>query len=328
MKILLSGPVWPEASAILESTGGAVSTLPDSDFEKHLEEIRTADIFLLRTEKLSGDIIRRLPNLKAIARPGAGFDNVDLPAATEMGVPVVLSSGSNAQSVAEHNLALMFALSKRLVELHESIGKGQFSVRNDARPVELLGKTVGIIGLGAIGKKLAALCNAIGMRCIGYDPLVTEGQMAEMGVAYSPTVEQMLPVCDYVAVNVPLNSQTRDLIGAGQLAAMKPSAYLISCGRGGVVSEPALIKALEQGTISGAGLDVFVHEPLPADDPLLKAPHLIMTPHMAGVTAESIVRMVAECMEGCLLVLEGKSWPRTANPEVYETEAWKRKAVQ
>ncbi|MDW7655838.1 MAG: hydroxyacid dehydrogenase [Bacillota bacterium] len=295
----------------------------DGNPHNYLSAMRDADALILRIGKVDAGVIDGSPLLRVIGRTGVGYDNVDIAAATAAGIPVVLTPGANTQSVAEHTLALLFAVAKNLFEAQTETARGQFTaVRDNGKAFEVAGKAIGLIGLGAIGRKVAQLCQAIGMQVIGYDPFLSRDQIEASGCLYANDLRQLLPRCDVVSVHVPLLPETKGLLGSAELSLMKPTSVVINCARGGIIDEGALFDALNNGIIAGAGIDVFVDEPVQADNPLLSAPNIIISPHSAAMTREAVRNMGVQCVAGCLAVLHGERWPAVANPEAYAHPRW------
>ena len=286
------------------------------------EEMKDAECVVVRIGHMNRSEIEAAPRLRVIGRSGIGYDSIDIAAANERGIPVVIAPHCNADSVAEHTLALMFALASNLVECHNEAVKGNFEIRNSGKTFELQGLTVGIVGFGDIGKRVGRLCRAVGMRLMAFDPYCSAGDMEAQGAVCCRELPELLSGSDIVTVHTPLNDETRGLLGPEQLRQMKPTALLINCARGGIVEEDALVRALEDGTIAGAGIDVTVEEPLRAENPLCSAPNLIISPHSAAQAREATVRAAAMCAEGCIAVLHGQRWPAVANPEVYRHPRW------
>ncbi len=229
---------------------------------------------------------RAAPKLKLIQLLSAGYDRVDIEAARRAGVPVCNNGGANSVAVSEHAMLLMLAVCRRLTWLHENVASGRWR-GNDVASVklyELHGRTLGIVGLGTIGKKTARLARAFGMAVQYYDiARLTEDQADAHGVRFR-LLDELLRTSDLISLHVPLTPRTKHMIGAAQLKLMKPTAYLINTSRGPVVDEVALHAALSDGTIAGAGLDVFDQEPPEANNPLFRLPNVILTPHYAGPT--------------------------------------------
>jgi len=233
---------------------------------------------------------RAAPRLKIVQLLSAGYDAVDLEAARRAKVPVANNGGANAISVAEHALMLMLTVSRKVVWQHSNVAGGRWRGNGPApRMYELHDKTLGIVGLGTIGKKVARLARAFGMRVQYYDIVrLTEDQEDALGVRFR-LLRELVRTSDVVSLHVPLNASTRHLIGAGELALMKPSAILVNTSRGPVVDEAALTRTLGEGKSFGAGLDVFDREPTPPDNPLLKLDNVVLTAHFAGPTWDNHV---------------------------------------
>ena len=313
--------VCPEGMELLKGKAD-IYVADNPDPNNYLEAMKDADALVVRIAKCDGNAIDHSPNLKVIGRPGVGYDTVDVKRANERGIPVIITPGANNRSVAEHAVAMMFALSKNLYEAQAETCKGNWEIRGAKKAFELEGKTVGVIGLGAIGRETAKICQACGMKLAGYDPFLKREQLEARGAAYYADYEALLRDADIVTIHVPLTEETRDMIAAKQLASMKRTALVINCSRGGIVNEADLVKALKDGAIAGAGTDVFCSEPPKPDDPLLNCPNLILSPHSAAQTREAVIRMATMCVSGCLAVLEGKKWPHVADRSVYDHPAW------
>ena len=244
------------------------------------------EYFLGFARNMGGEFFRSVPKLKLVQLTSAGYDQVDLEAARKAGVPVSNNGGANAIAVAEHTLMLMLAVVKRLVWHHNNVATGKWRVGDLAasRVYELSGKTLGVIGLGNIGKKVARRVAAFDMKVVYYDiARLTEAEEDALGVRFV-LMSELLRAADVVSLHVPLDDTTRRMIGAAELAQMKPSAVLINTCRGPVVDEDALYKALMSAQIWGAGLDVMVDEPPAPNHPLLQLPTVTLTPHSAGPT--------------------------------------------
>jgi phosphoglycerate dehydrogenase-like enzyme len=228
----------------------------------------------------------RAPRLRVVAAGGAGLDHIDVAAAARHGVAVLSAGDAGAASVAEHTIGVMVALAKRLIDTDAAVRAGNFDIRWQLPFGELSGKTLGILGFGNIGRAIAARATAFDMRVLATTRVPTELPGAFANV----TLEELLAESDFVSVNVPLTRSTRSIIGATELALMRPGTYLINTSRGGVVDDAALAAALHRGHLAGAAVDVFENEP-PVGNPLLDAPNVVLTPHNAGITSEAIRRM-------------------------------------
>jgi len=307
---------------ILDKVGDVV-VLDSTSIDENLDRVRDADAVLLRICSISGKAIDAMPNLKVIAKNGVGVDAIDVEAATRRGIPVVVAAGANTRSVAEHAIALMFTLAKQIPRSDAMLRKGNYDVRDENRSFELYGKTLGLIGFGNIGRETARLAMALGLKILAYDPIVPKADIERFGASYAESVERVCAESDIVSIHVPLIPQTRDLIAARQLAMMKPHAILINCSRGGIVNEDDLRAALSARTIGGAGLDVFVREPIPASDPLTSTEDTVLTPHLAALTRDANDRVATMVATGIADILSGKRFEAVANPKVYEHEVWK-----
>ena len=262
-------------------------------------------------------LLARAPNLLIVSSNGAGFDPVDVEACTAAGVLVVNQSGGNAHSVAEHVLGMLLTLSKRIVEADRALRRDPNVNRNALIGTEAQGKTIGIVGIGNVGRRVAALCDGLlGMQVLAYDPFLDAAEIAARG-GEKVELDELLRRSDYVSVSCPLTPDNRGMIGARQFALMQPHAYFITTARGFIHDESALVEALRNRAIAGAGLDVWAKEPPPPDHPLLQFDNVLASPHTAGVTREARANMGRIAAEQILDALDGKRPPRIVNPEVW-----------
>jgi D-3-phosphoglycerate dehydrogenase len=265
----------------------------------------------------TASLLARAPNLLAVSSNGAGFDTVDVDACTAAGVIAVNQAGGNKEAVAEHVLAMMLTLSKRIVETDRYMRRQSDIPRNDFIGNDLTGRTIGIVGLGHVGTRVAELCRGLfRMRVLACDPYQTEQEIAARG-AEKVTLDALLAQSDYVSINCPRNKETRNMIGAAQYALMQKHAYFITTARGGIHDEAALADALSARRIAGAGLDVWEKEPPPHTHPLMAFDNVVISPHTAGVTVESRTNIARIAAEQMLDILDGKRPPRLLNPEVW-----------
>jgi D-3-phosphoglycerate dehydrogenase len=267
------------------------------------------------------ELLKRAPNLLLVSSNGAGFDPVDVEACTAAGVLVVNQSGGNAHSVAEHALGMLLTLSKRIIEADRALRRDPNVNRNALIGTEAQGKTIGIVGLGNVGRRIAELCKGLlGMTVLAYDPYLTADEMAARG-GEKVELDDLLRASDYVSINCPLDKNTRSMIGAREFALMQPHAYFITTARGFIHDETALLEALRSKSIAGAGLDVWSKEPPPAEHPLLQFDNVLASPHTAGVTKEARANMGRIAAEQMLGTLDGKRPPRLINPEAWPAYA-------
>jgi len=284
------------------------AALPDAEYLVGLGEVKMDDAFY-----------KSAPKLKLIQLLSAGYDRVDIEAARRAGVPVCNNGGANAIAVAEHAIMLMLAVCRRLTWQHSMTASGRWRGNDVAsvRLYELHGRTLGIIGLGNIGKKVARLAQAFGLAVQYFDILrLTEDAADALGVRFR-LFDEVLRTSDIVSLHVPLTPQTRHMMGAAQFKKMKPTAYLINTCRGPVVDEKALIEALGNGTIAGAGIDVFDQEPPPSDNPLFSMANVTVTPHFAGPTWDNQYARFRNAFDNVQRVARGEK-PLWVIPELRE----------
>ena len=265
-------------------------------------------------------LLSRCPNLLAISSTGAGYDVIDVDACTRAGVIVVNQSGTNSEPVAEHAFALMIALTKRVGHTNRMLLAGNANDRWRMMGNNIKGKTVGIVGIGQIGRLTAKYCHAFDMRVLACDPYLSAEQVASRG-AEKVDFATLLAQSDFITVHCPRDAGTLGMFDEAAFAAMKPNAYFVNTARGGIHSEAALVAALRGNRIAGAGIDVFDVEPPPPDHPLLLLDNVICTPHTAGVTVETIYDMSKAAAEQWIELLRGRVPPRMVNPD-----AWPRYA--
>jgi D-3-phosphoglycerate dehydrogenase len=269
-----------------------------------IEALQAADGVIVRSATtLRAAELENPGKLRVIVRAGVGVDNIDVEAATRRGILVMNTPGGNTVSTAEQTLALLFALARHTPAADASMRAGKWE-RSKFVGTQLAGKTIGIVGLGRIGREVARRCAGLDMKVLGYDPFVSAAGASQLHIETTPDLESLLPRCDFLTVHTPLTDETRDLIGAKQLQALPKGARVINCARGGIINEQALADALHSGHLAGAGIDVYSEEPPPADLALLKAPNVVLTPHLGASTVEaqlSVAREAAQLISDYLL---------------------------
>jgi phosphoglycerate dehydrogenase-like enzyme len=285
---------------------------------QYKEAMQSAEYLVGFVDKLvEPELYKTGPKLKLIQLLSAGYDKADLAAARKAGVPISNNGGANSVAVSEHAILLMLAVSRQLIRQHKTVTAGNWRGNQAPRVHEVRGKTLGIIGLGTIGKKTARLAAAFGMNLTYYDiARLPEDAEDALGVRFR-LLRELLRESDIVTLHTPLNKSTRHMIGADELALMKPSAILVNTARGPVIDEKALYKALTSGTIAGAGLDVFDQEPPPADNPLFTLDNVTLSAHLAGPTFESNITRVRNAFDNVQRVARGEA-PLWVIPELYE----------
>jgi D-3-phosphoglycerate dehydrogenase / 2-oxoglutarate reductase len=275
-------------------------------------EIEPYDALIVRSQtQVTAEVIAAAEHLKVVARAGIGVDNVDVEAATRRGVMVVNAPQSNVVSAAEHTLALLLAQARNVPQANADLKQGRWE-RSKWQGVELQGKTLGVLGLGRVGALVAARALAFGMRLIAFDPYVTGDRAKQMGVDVMPTLESLLVQSDFVTIHLPRTADTESLIGEHELSLMKPGARLVNTARGGIVDEDALAKAIADGRLAGAALDVFAEEPT-TDSPLFALPSTVVTPHLGASTVEAQDKAGITVAEMVRLALKGEFVPYAVN---------------
>jgi D-3-phosphoglycerate dehydrogenase / 2-oxoglutarate reductase len=261
------------------------------------EELKQADAIIVRSAtKLTPELLEGQTRLKIIVRAGVGVDNIDLAAATRQGIIVSNTPAGNTTSTAEHTIAMLMALVRNIGPASHSMREGKWD-RKSFNGTQLAGKTIGVVGLGRIGLAVARRCRGLEMNVLGYDPFLSPEKAAEQGVELYRDIDQMLPKVDFVTVHTPLSDETRGIINAARLAAMKKGVRIINCARGGIVDENDLADAIEKKHVAGAAIDVFVDEPPKADCRLPKLPQVLSTPHLGASTDEAQEQVAVEAAE-------------------------------
>ena len=300
-----------------------VNDSPDDEVEPvisraHVYQIGSARQELARRFHGTSALLERMPNVVALSTSGAGYDTVNLQDCTRAGIAAVNQAGGNKEGVAEHVMAMLLSLSKRLMLADHSMRSGEQRERRDFMGDDVVERTIGIVGLGNVGSRVAELCRGLfRMRVLAYDPYLTTEQAAARGAEKMDVLDDLLRQADYVSINCPYTAETRNLMGAREFARMQPHAYFITTARGGIHDEVALEEALRAQQIAGAGLDVWEDEPPATDHPLLGFDNVLVSPHIAGITRQSRQNIARIAAEQILDILDGKRPPRLLNPEVW-----------
>ncbi|NDJ60220.1 MAG: phosphoglycerate dehydrogenase [Chloroflexi bacterium] len=280
------------------------------------ELVGDVEAVIMGLDECTAPVIAHAEKLKVISRYGIGIDNVDLSAATAAGIVVTNTPGANALAVAEHTFALMLAIARSVPLQDRHVHADDFAPISG---VELYESTLGLIGMGRIGREVALRAAAFGMRILYYDPFPPPDDLLTQTGAESREVRDLLAESDFVSLHAPLTDESHHLINAATMAVMKPTAYLINTARGGLVDEAALYTALRDGQIAGAAFDVFAEEP-PTGNPLLTLDNFIATPHSGSATRQTTLRMGLMAAQNALMVLRGERPPHVVNPQVYERD--------
>jgi len=319
IKVLMTAKALAQPGIELLGRAGCELTLMKDATTAELDQLvrdTPFDAIISRTLPLSRETIELAPALRVIARHGVGYNNVDLDAATDGGIPVLIADNANSQSVAEHTLALLLAVAKRIPVLDLKIRRGEWP--RSSPGLQLAGKTAGIIAFGTIGQKVARLFQAVGLKVIVFDPHVSNRNGHD--VEWADSLDQLLSTCNVVSLHCPLTAETEGLINVKRLTRMKPGSILINTARGGLVVQEALADAIASGHLAGAGFDTFADEPMRADHPFMVLQNIVMTPHVAGNTDAALDGVAISAVQNVLDALrEGKINQRLlVNPAVLD----------
>src|SRR5579872_4083730 len=296
-RVLVADKLEAPGLDLLRQAGIDVDNRTDLKGDALREALRAADGVIVRSQpQITADLLEDPGKLRVIVRAGVGVDNIDVEAATRRGILVMNTPGGNTVSTAEQTVTLLMALSRHTAAADASTRGGKWE-RAKFVGSQLTGKTLGVIGLGRIGREVARRALGLDMKVIGYDPFMTPAGAAQLGVETVAALNDLLPRCDYVTVHTPLTDETRDLLGAAQLQMLPKGARVINCARGGIINEEALAAALQSGHLAGAALDVFVQEPPPPDHPLLKLANILVTPHLGASTVEAQLSVAKEAAQ-------------------------------
>ncbi|MFV0335843.1 MAG: hydroxyacid dehydrogenase [Tropicimonas sp.] len=307
--ILVTGPdLDPKATELVTGKGyRTVHTPPYSDSDvisQYLRETGAVGV-VSRMGRIDASSMDATPNLRVISKHGVGVDNIDLAAAGERGIPVLVATGANAVSVAEHAVALMLAVVKKLLPLDASLRAGRWEKAGFAGR-ELAGSTLGLMGAGSIAQAVARIAGGLGLNVIAYDPFAGDAVFEALGMGRAASVDELLAASEILSLHCPLTDQTRGILDADALAKLPRGAYVINTARGGLIDEAALLAALQSGQLAGAGLDSFATEPPAPDHPFWAEERLVLTPHIGGVTRQASARVGITAVQGIFDLLEGR----------------------
>lgn len=303
--ILVLGKIADAGTRRLASHGGfALIERPDHAGER-FADAADADAIIVRMTPIDRELLAKAPRLRFVARHGVGYDTVDVDALTERGIPLAVTGDVNSGAVAEHTLALMLAMAKRVVAYDQALRAGEFAIRDTFSAIELEGRNVLIVGFGRIGRKVARLCEAFGMSVSIFDPHLPATALAGDSIRRVGDLAEGLGCADFVSVHAPATRETRHMIDRRAIDAMKPGARLVNVARGGLIDEQAVEQALREGKLAGAALDVFEREPPAPTNPLLSSPDTVLSPHSAAFTGECAERMALACAENVIAFFGG-----------------------
>ncbi len=315
--VILAGPIHPDGVKQLEAEARVVVSNDETEAGIVTASQEASGILFRIKPNCTRSLMAACKQLKVVGRHGAGLDIVDLEAATDLGVAVVHAPGSNSNSVAEHAIMLMLACAKQAVVVDKRTRLADWGKSRTQGLLEMNGRTLGIIGIGNIGRRVAKIAGAMGMRVIGYDKYVAADEVRNRGAEPMPDMASVLRQADVVTCHTPLTKETRHMINAEAIALMKPGVIFINTSRGKVQDEEALRVALEGGKIRAAGIDVFEEEPVSSDSRLLQLDNVIVSPHIAGVTEETTRGMAMQVGAEMLRVLRGEKPHVLGNPDLW-----------
>ncbi len=297
IKILVADPVSESGLQVFAGNGHfKVETRQKLDEKELKKAVADVDAIIVRSEtKITAEVLAAGKKIKIVGRAGVGVDNIDVAAASRQGVVVVNVPGGNTISAAEHTMALLLSLSRNIPEANTSVKAGEWK-RSQFTGTELQGKTLGLIGLGRIGREVAKRAQSFGLRVIGNDPYASEEYAKNFNIALS-SLDDLYAQSDFISVHVPLTDTTKHLLNAKTIAKLRPGVRLINCARGGIIDEKALAQAISSGHVKGAALDVFEEEPPKKDNPLFGLANVIVTPHLGAATEEAQVKVAQELAE-------------------------------
>lgn len=303
VKIFVADDVNEDKLAPLSEAGFDVVKETKLSQDELALRLSDADGVIVRSAThITADLMDKAPKLRAIGRAGVGVDNIDVKAATEKGIVVMNAPDGNTITTAEHTIALLVSMARNVPQAHAKLQSGVWDKKSFVG-VELNGKTLGVVGLGRIGKHVSQIARGFGMNILAYDPFISGEQAKELGISLG-TLDEVLRGADFLTIHTPVTDETRGIIGREAFSKMKKGVRLVNCARGGLVDETALLAAIEDGTVAAAALDVFAAEPLPGDSPLLGNPKIITTPHLGASTTEAqegVALTVAEQMRDYFL---------------------------
>jgi D-3-phosphoglycerate dehydrogenase len=311
MKILISDNLDPQCVEILTREGFEVENRPGMPAADLRASIGQFDALLVRSAtKVTAEVIAAGTNLKVVGRAGTGVDNIDVPAATRRGVVVMNTPGGNTVSAAEHTVSMMLSLARNIPQAHASLTGGAWD-RKSFTGTEVFEKTIGVIGLGKIGREVAARCKGLAMHVVGYDPVLSPDAAAKLGIQ-PVSLDELYRRADFITVHTPLTAETTGLLDDAAFEKCKKGVRVVNCARGGIIDEAALLRALESGRVAGAALDVFVAEP-PKGNPLIGHPKVIVTPHLGASTEEAQEKVAIQIAHAVGDALRGRGYAGVVN---------------
>lgn len=308
-KILVIQPIHEKALALLDNRPDvSYEIVTDLSEENLLQRVQLVDAITVRDAILSKAVIEQATDLKVVSRHGVGYDNIPVGDCSKRFIPVTVVGPVNAVAVAEHTLFLLLSAARVGVQLDHAVRSGNFTVRSTTRSIELNGKTLLLVGFGQIGREVARRATALGMRIVAYDPYANGS--ADVPVSFAGSLEEGLKQAHAVSLHVPLTEKTKNILGKRELALLPKGAIVVNASRGGLLDEDSLATAVSSGDLHGAGLDTYGVEPLPVTSPLVANQRIVLSPHSAALTEDTLIAMGVKTVENVLGVLDGEIDPK------------------
>jgi len=323
MKALVTDPVAEEGIAHLQEAGHEIETAYEVAGQALLDAVADANALIVRSgTEVTEAVFEAAPDLVIVGRAGIGVDNIDIDAATDHGVIVANAPDPNVRATAEHTVGMLFAVARSIPQAHARLQDGEWA-KGDYLGTELNGRTLGIVGLGRVGQQVARKCDGLGMDVVAFDPYISAERADQLGADLVDELADCLAAADFVTVHTPLTAETEGLIGAEELTSLD-GGFLLNCARGGIVDEAALAAAVEDGTLAGAGIDVYAEEPLPADSPLLGIDEIVTTPHLAASTQAAQTGVATLTAEQVVAAFAGEPVVNALNAPSVDESAFPR----
>ncbi len=314
MKVLIADKISETCAEVLRAAGLEADHRPGIGRVELLKAVASVHGLVVRSDtQVTEEVMAAAPELRVIGRAGAGVDNIDVPAATRRGIVVMNAPGENTISAAEHTMSMLLAMARRIPAADRSMRAGRWERGATFLGVELYGKTLGVLGVGKVGREVASRARAFGMVVIGYDPVLTRDVAGRLGIELV-SIDQVLARADFITLHLPLTAETRHLIGRDQIKRCRKGVRFINVARGGVIDEAALCEGLQSGQVAGAALDVFEHEP-PTGSPLLGLEQVVLTPHLGASTQEAQEKVAARIAEQIAAYLRDGTVTSAVNAE-------------
>ena len=322
MKVLVTDPISEAGLDVIREAGHEVVTDYEAEGSALLEAVADANALIVRSgTEVTREVLEAAPELVIVGRAGIGVDNIDIDAATDQGVIVANAPEGNVRAAAEHTVAMAFATARSVPQAHAKLKAGEWA-KGEYLGTELNGKTLGIVGLGRVGQEVAKKLDSLGMDLVAFDPYISEERAEQIGAKLAE-LDAVLERADVLTIHTPLTPETENMIGEAELAEME-GGYVVNCARGGIIDEPALAEAVEDGVVAGAALDVFGEEPLPADSPLLDVEDVIVTPHLGASTEAAQENVAVSTAEQVVAAFAGEPVMNALNAPSMDESAFPR----